>query len=329
VTTLIARPSVTIEAGDRTYELVADWGQLPEGWQWGQVAGVACDSEDNVHVYTRTEHPYMVFDRSGKLIDHWGEQVFDQAHSLFIDKNDDVFVLSHRGHFILKFDKSGKHQMTLGKRGVASDTGYTKEGRVPGSPWLSGGGLPVTNGVAHSAGPFNQPTDVATAADGTIFVSDGYRNCRVHKFSASGELLHSWGEPGNAQELRNSDKSPGLFHTPHGIWVEGERVYALDRENNRIQIFSLDGDFIGMWTKLERPTDMYVDREGVAYVSELEDHISILDLQGNLIGRFGSERSNAPGKFWGPHAVWVDSQGDLYVGEVLEGQRLQKFARKR
>ena len=82
-----------------------------------------------------------------------------------------------------------------------------------------------------------------------------------------------------------------------------------------------------MWINLERPTDMYVDREGVAYVSELEDHVSILDLDGNLIGRFGSERSNAPGKFWGPHSIWADSAGDIYVGEVLEGQRLQKFAR--
>ena len=84
-----------------------------------------------------------------------------------------------------------------------------------------------------------------------------------------------------------------------------------------------------MWTHLERPTDMYVDREGIVYVSELEDHVSILDLEGNLIGRFGSERSNAPGKFWGPHAIWVDSVGDMYVGEVLEGRRLQKFARKK
>jgi hypothetical protein len=82
-----------------------------------------------------------------------------------------------------------------------------------------------------------------------------------------------------------------------------------------------------MWTMLERPTDMSIDHEGVVYVSELEDHVSILDLSGNVIGRFGSERSNAPGKFWGPHSIWTDSEGSLYVGEVLNGQRLQKFAR--
>jgi len=320
---------IKIEAGDRVYELVPNWGQLPEGWRWGQVAGVAVDSEDNVHVYARTEHPYMIFDRNGCMVDHWGEQIFDEAHSLYIDKSDSVFVLSHRAHFILKFTKEGKHCLTLGKRGQPSDTGYTKEGRVPGSPWLSGGGLPVTNGVAYGGPPFHQPTDVAVAENGDIWVSDGYRNARFHKFSADGKLLGSWGEPGNAQDLRNSTKEPGRFHTPHGIWVQGDRVYVLDRENNRIQIYSTDGEFISMWTQLERPTDMYVDREGIAYISELEDHVSIRDLDGNVIGRFGSERSNAPGKFWGPHAIWVDSQGDLYVGEVLEGQRLQKFARAR
>jgi hypothetical protein len=318
---------ITIEAGERRYELVEGWGQLPEGWRWGQVAGVACDSEDRVHVYTRTEHPYMVFDRSGKLLD--AREGLDTAHSLFIDSTDAVFFVSHQAHTVMKTNAEGKHLFTLGTRNQPSDTGYAPEGRVPASPWLSGAGLPITNGVAHAGPPFNQPTDVATSASGEIFVSDGYRNARVHKFGADGSLLHSWGEPGNAKDLRNSRDEPGKFHTPHGIWVAGERVFLLDRENNRIQIFSTHGEFLDMWTQLERPTDMYVDAHGVAYISELEDHVSIRDLDGNVIGRFGSERSNAPGKFWGPHAVWADSAGDLYVGEVLEGQRLQKFARRK
>lgn len=321
---------ITIEAGERQYELVENWGRLPDGWRWGQVAGLACDSKDQVHVYTRTEHPYMVFDRSGKLLSCDGEGgKFDLAHSLYIDIADSVFVLSHKGHVIMKLDSDGQLQLTLGERGKPSDTGYTKEGRVPASPWASGGGLPIVNGVQYGGPPFYEPTDVAVASTGDIFVSDGYRNSRVHRFSADGLLLKSWGEPGNAKDLRNTTDGPGLFHTPHGIWVEGDRVYVLDRENNRIQIFTTDGEYISMWTHLERPTDMYVDREGIAYVSELEDHVSILDLDGNLIGRFGSERSHAPGKFWGPHAIWVDSAGDLYVAEVLEGQRVQKFARKK
>ena len=318
---------ITIEAGERRYELVEGWGNLPEDWQWGQCAGVACDSQDRVHVYTRTEHPYMVFDRSGSLLEH--QDNLDVAHSLFIDPSDAVFFVSHQAHTVMKMSNDGKHLLTLGTRGQPSDTGYTREGRVPGSPWLSGPGLPVTNGVAYGGPPFHQPTDVATAPNGDVFVSDGYRNARVHKFSPEGTLLKSWGEPGNAQELRNTREKPGQFHTPHGIWVHADRVFLLDRENNRIQIFSTDGEFLDMWTQMERPTDMYVDREGVVYISELEDHVSIRDLDGNVIGRFGSERSNAPGKFWGPHAIWVDSVGDMYVGEVLEGKRLQKFARRK
>jgi DNA-binding beta-propeller fold protein YncE len=318
---------ITIEAGERRYELVEGWGQLPAGWEWGQVAGVACDSQDRVHVYTRTRHPYMVFDRAGRLVSSWGEDLLDEAHSVYIAPDDSIFALSHRGHVILKFDKDGQLRLQLGQRGVPSDTGYTKEGRVPASPWASGGGLPITNGVAYGGPPFNQPTDVALAPDGTIFVSDGYRNARVHKFAPDGTLLKSWGEPGHAKDLRNTKDGPGRFHTPHGIWVHGRRVFVLDRENNRIQIFSLDGDFLDMWTGFERPTDMVIDKDEVVYVSELEDHVSLLDLEGNVLGRFGSERSHAPGKFWGPHALWVDSTGDLYVGEVLEGRRLQKFAR--
>ncbi len=104
-------------------------------------------------------------------------------------------------------------------------------------------------------------------------------------------------------------------------------MYVADRENNRIQIFDLDGNYLDMWTGFERPTKLYVGADGVMYVAELEDRVSIVDLQGNVIGRFGSERSHDPGKFWGPHGIWTDSVGDLYVAEVLEGARLQKFAR--
>jgi DNA-binding beta-propeller fold protein YncE len=332
-------------AGDRSYELVEDWGQLPDGWRWGQVAGVAVDSEDNVHVFTRTEHPYMVFDKSGKLVDHWGEGVFGTAHGVCIVENDAIFFIEHAAHVILKFDKNGRHRLTLGTRGVPADTGYTEEIREPdvhndipgGEPGSRTEAVSMVNGVAKPGGPFNQPTDLAVAPNGTIFISDGYRNCRVHKFSSDGELLMSWGQPGNARELRNTKDKPGFFHTPHGIWVHDDKVYVSDRENNRIQIFSSDGQFLDMWTGFLRPTKVYVDAEEVMYVSELDDRVSILDLEGNVIGRLGpgheiggddEGRSHAPGMFYGPHCIWVDSEGSILVGEVLEGQRLQKFARR-
>jgi DNA-binding beta-propeller fold protein YncE len=296
------------ECGDRVYELVEGWGQLPDGWHWGQVAGVACDSKNYVHVYTRTEHPYMVFDPNGKMVDHWGEDFLDNAHSLTINPDDSVYILTHRGHFVLKYDKNREHLLTLGERGKHADTGYTEEGRVPAGPWASGSGIPTTNGVGFAAGPFHQPTAIAEdRATGDIFVSDGYRNARVHKFSKDGTLVKSWGEVGHAKDLRNTKDEPGKFHTPHGIWVHDGRVYALDRENNRIQIFSTNGDFLDIWTGFDRPTDIYVDSEDVIYVSELEDAVQLRDTSGNVLGRFGSDRSHVPGRFWGPHTIWVDS----------------------
>jgi sugar lactone lactonase YvrE len=324
-------------AGDRTYELVEGWGQLPEGWQWGQAAGVAVDSEDNVHVFTRTEHPYMVFDKAGKLIDHWGEGIFGVAHGVCITPDDSIFFVEHLGHVILKFDKTGRHQFTMGTRNKESDSGYTREIREPDDAPNYTEATAMINGVARGGGPFNRPTDLAVAHDGTIFVSDGYRNCQVHRFAADGTLIQSWGEPGNARDLRNTKDKPGYFHTPHGIWTHGDLVYVSDRENNRIQIFTLDGEYVDMWTGFLRPTKIYVDAEEIMYVSELDDRVTLLQMDGTVIGHLGygheigaqdRGRSHAPGEFFGVHTVWTDSEGSIYVGEVLEGKRLQKFARK-
>lgn len=321
---------ITVEAGERQYELVEGWGQLPSGWEWGQVGGVAVDSEDNVHVFTRAEHPYLVFDRSGRLLDAWGEGIFEDAHGICVTPDDTVYFVDREPQVVLKFDKRGRHRLTLGKRYQRSDTGYTRETREPAGPLASGGGLPVLNGVGHGGPPFHHPTDVSVTPSGEMYVSDGYRNSRVHRYAPDGTLLQSWGEPGHARDLRHTRHGPGLFHTVHSVWEHAGTVYVADRENYRIQIFDREGQHVGTWTGFERPTKLYVDaQEQVMYVAELEDRVSIIDLEGNVIGRFGSERSHDPGKFWGPHGIWTDSTGDLYVAEVLEGRRLQKFARRR
>ena len=320
---------VAVEVGERQYELVEGWGELPEGWVWGQVGAVAVDSEDNVHVFTRADHPYRIYDRSGKLLDHWGEGIFEDAHGICITPDDTTYFVDRFPQIVLKFNKQGRHRLTLGTRDQHSDTGYTREERVEAGPLASGGGLPMTNGVGYGGPPFHHPTDVSVSAAGEIYVSDGYRNARVHKYAPDGTLLMSWGQPGHARDLRDTTNGPGLFHTVHSVWEHKGRVYVADRENNRIQIFTPEGEYITMWTGFLRPTKLYVDADDVMYVAELEDRVSIVDLDGNVIGRFGSERSHDPGKFWGPHGIWTDSAGDLYVAEVLEGARLQKFARRR
>src|SRR6266511_999541 len=130
---------IVIDAGERQYELVEGWGQLPEGWVWGQVGAVAVDSEDNVHAFTRAQHPYLIFDKSGRLLDHWGEGIFEDAHGICITPDDTVYFVDRNPQIVLKFSTQGRHRLTLGTRGQPSDTGYTPETREPAGPLASGG----------------------------------------------------------------------------------------------------------------------------------------------------------------------------------------------
>lgn len=293
-----------IDAGERQYELVEAWGKLPPGWIWGQVGAVGVDSRDRVHVFTRTDHPYMIFDHSGRLEWSWGQQIFVDAHGICVAPDDHVYLVDRSPQLVFKFTNDGRHLLSLGKRGEHSDTGYTDENRK----------------VVHAGPPFHHPTDVCVSPTGEFYVSDGYRNCRVHKYAPDGTLLLSWGEPGDG---------PGQMELVHSVWEHHGKVYVADRANNRIQLFTPDGEFLDMWTGFGHPTKIYVDRHDVMYVAELDDRVTILDLEGNILGRWGGERTHEPGLFWGPHGIWTDSQGDLYVAQVLEGARLQKFARRR
>ena len=141
---------MVINVGDRQYEHVAGWGQIPAGWEWGQVGAVGVDSQDRVHAFTRTNHPYMVFDKSGRLLYSWGQEIFEDAHGICMAPNDDVFLVDRVPQIVLKFSKEGRHLLSLGKRGKPSDTGYTAENPK----------------VTHAGPPFHHPTDVSLSTNG-------------------------------------------------------------------------------------------------------------------------------------------------------------------
>ena len=284
-------------AGKYSYEVQPRWGKLPEGWKWGWIVGMACDSQDRVYVFSRSEHPLVVFDRAGNFLASWGEDLFGpkNAHGIYIDDQDHVWTTEWTGHCVRKFTTSGELLMTIGSPGQPAD---------------------------RDGDPFNQPTDVCPAQDGHLFVSDGYVNARVHKYTGNGMLVQSWGEHGSG---------PGQFNLSHCVRLDRTgRVWVCDRENHRIQIFTEQGEYITEWRDLLQPDTIYFDpQDDVVYIAELQQRVSIWTLDGELVTSWGGGRkSDRPGEFAAcPHGIWRDSHGDLYVSEVQADGRLQKFVR--
>jgi sugar lactone lactonase YvrE len=288
--------------GAYTYEYTADWGGHDSQYHGGWIPGVACDSQDRVFVYSRSDKPLNVFDKDGQHLATWGADVLTPpcAHGIFIDGDDNVFVTDATNHAVHKFSPQGELLLTLGTPG---QTG------------------------ANEGDPFNRPTDIAVASTGEILVSDGYGNHHVHRYSASGQHLSTWGGEGD---------TPGKFSISHTVRLDADdRVWTCDRENNRIQIFDLDGNFLDEWTGLLRPNNIYIDsKEGIVYIAELGRRISIFRIATReLLAAWGGggEPSEEPGLFiGGPHGIWVDSRGDIYAGEVELGTegRMHKYRRQ-
>jgi NHL repeat len=293
------------------YQLARNWEQLPGSIVHRDVAGVAVDSRDRVFLLCRGEHPVLIYNQDGSFVGSWGEGQFTyRTHGITVAPDDSVFCVDDGDHTVRKYTPDGQLLLTLGTSGKASDTGYTEQHPI----------------VERAGPPFNRPTNVAVAPSGELYVSDGYGNARVHRFSADGALQQSWGEPGSGE---------GQFVTPHGIWVHPDgRVFVCDRENDRLQIFAPDGRYLDAWTDVQRPTQLFIAADGTIYVAELPwkvgqkspmrgtitadvpGRVSVYDASGAVLARWGEADGCAPGSFAAPHSIGVDSRGDVYVAEV-------------
>jgi DNA-binding beta-propeller fold protein YncE len=297
-----------------SYSVVEGWEQLPKDYVHRDVAGVAVDGEDRVYLMCRGDHPVITYDRKGNFLRSWGEGDFSyRTHGIYVAPNGTLFCTDDGQHTVRQFTPEGKLLMTMGTKNTPSDSGYDGKN---------------LDSITRGAGPFNRPTNVAIGPKGDIYITDGYGNARVHVFSAKGELKRSWGEPGSG---------PGQFHLPHGIAVDREgRVFVCDREADRIQIFSPDGEYLSEWKDTQRPTHLTFDSQGRAYVTELAWHegdksyslgpitkgkerharMSVYDKNGKLVVRWGTPQVTEPGSFAAPHGLALDSKNDLYVSEV-------------
>jgi sugar lactone lactonase YvrE len=304
---------IYVGQGRFRYRVEEAWPAFPCGDPAGEAVGVACDRRNRVFVFLRGPHPVQVFEADGKPAGTWGEGVFVRPHGIFIGPDDTVYCTDDFDHTVRAFTPDGRLLLTLGTSGRPSDTGATS----------------IDYRTIKRAGPpFNYPTNLALGPSGDLYVSDGYGNARVHRFAPDGRLIQSWGEPGSG---------PGQFHVAHGIAVDRDgTVYIADRENSRLQVFNADGVYKGEWTDVARPCQVYIDQaNGCLYVAELGfragrwpgtgsaepgatgGRVSIFDRSGKLHARFGGgDNPCAPGDFFAPHGIWVDSRGDLYVSEV-------------
>jgi sugar lactone lactonase YvrE len=297
-----------VGSGSLRFELIADWPRLPDGLAQPDVAAVGVSSAGEAFLFCRAEHPVQVFSAgSGELLRTWGEDVFARgsAHGLHVDADDTVLLVDMVRHTVERYTPDGALLARIGMPGAASDTGHA--------------GGQGGRDVLRSAGPFNRPADVCLDASGRIYAADGYGNARVHRFAPDGTLEASWGEPG---------RGAGCFAVPHGVALlpDGNLIVA-DRENNRLQIMTTEGEFLGAWTGVQRPCQVFVDADGLVFVAELgrragettlygeiapadlPSRVSVLSPDGDLLLRWSDG-------FVAAHDLWVDADGSLYVAEV-------------
>jgi DNA-binding beta-propeller fold protein YncE len=322
--------------------------ELPNNWLVGNVVGVAVDSRDNVWIIHRPNSqagaektpPVIAFDQAGNVVHSWGGPGagYDwgtQAHGMYVDYKDNVWVGFGGGlpydikskattdnAVILKFTPQGKFQLQLGKFGQGTDG-------------------------SNSTTSLGQPTDIAVdPKTDEVYITDGYTNRRVIVFDANtGAYKRHWGAFGKRPDdaplpaFSRTGTPRQQFDTPHCVALANDGlVYVCDRGNQRIQVFRKDGTFV---------KDMLINAKladgstggtpwDIAFSTDPQQSLIFLADGGNhrvhtlrresleVASTFG-RRGRWVGQFESPHSIAIDSKGNLFVAETLDGRRVQKF----
>jgi sugar lactone lactonase YvrE len=314
-------PAQPANTAPNPYRTVEGWAKMPEGRTWGATSAVDVAPDGrSIWVAERcgantcagsTLPAVLLFDASGRLQKSFAAGVFVFPHGIYVDRDGNVWVTDARGregkgHQVFKFSPDGKLLMTLGKAGVTGD------------------------------GPdvFNQPSDVAVAASGDVFVADGHdenSNARIVKLTKDGKFIKAWGKRGTA---------PGEFDTPHALAFDSRgRLFVADRGNNRIQIFDQDGKFLEEWKQFSRPSGIYIDKNDVIYVADSESNsktnpggkrgIRVGSAKDGKVTAFIPDPEPDPEKVVtsGSEGVAADAAGNVYGAEV--GPRaLKRYEKK-
>jgi DNA-binding beta-propeller fold protein YncE len=316
---------VRVGSGRWTYTLADGWGALPAGMSYGFGCALVADAKDRIFVTSRSTSPCVaVFDRDGKLLETWSNEFTEKvgfsadqykatAHGLYWSKEPGGEFLYWTENVAGGKDGAPK----IGARVYKTDM----QGKVL---YTLGSGVPASSTSAPFT--FTNPTDVAVAPNGDVYIVDGYGSQLVYQFDK--DFKHK-------KTIGGRGKEHGKFSTCHGVWVSTLRkepeVYIADRANDRAEVYSLDLQYKRTVPDLRKPCCFY-QYAGHLYVPELGARVSVLDADDRIVARLGdgadvkpADIGKHPAKFATPHALTVDSKGDLYVIEWLPFGRPRKF----
>lgn len=268
---VLAAAAVSAQSG--TYTVDAGWAELPQGTSWGgNTTWITTDGKGQVVVLVRTPPYVRVFTRDGRFVRSFGDGslAFQSAHSVTIDPQGFFWVTDSAAHTVHKLTPEGRVLLTLGKKGMA--------------------------GANASRDLFNQPNHVAVAANGDVYVSDGYVNARVVQFRGDGQFVRIIGGVKGA--------GPGQLQLPHGVALDSRgRVLVNDSDNARVSVFDRDGRFVESWPFPSRG-GIAVAADDTVYVSDVNAGVVNILRNGKAVDSVAADRA---------HGMGIDTDGAIYI----------------
>jgi DNA-binding beta-propeller fold protein YncE len=294
---LLAVPAVA-EPPALGYVAVADPFKLLPGMNFGGVSGVAINSKGHIFILHRGPGPLMEFTPEGAFVRAWGDQMFDRPHGLRIDAEDNIWTTDVGSNLVMKFNPEGRLVLVLGVKGQTGE-------------WHPYGHLPL----------FSEPNDVAIGPAGEIFVAQGHGKAesRILKFDRDGNFIKSWGKKG---------KGPAEFDIAHSIVIDrAGLIYIADRNNQRIQVFDLDGNYVRETKHPGTPCGLFITADQQIFMAHGHaGQVIRLDLNGKVLGVMGKQ-GKALGQFGEAHFIAVSRNEEaIYVADTLNW-RVQKFVK--